>query len=30
MGSVIISPDNQEQFVKVLIEKAAHINHGKA
>ncbi|MEK4082438.1 PH domain-containing protein [Psychrobacillus sp. FSL K6-1415] len=30
MGSIIISPDNQEQFVKVLIEKAAHINHGKA
>jgi hypothetical protein len=27
MGSIIISPDNQEQFLKVLVEKASHIAH---
>ena len=25
MGSIIISPDNQEKFLKVLSEKALHI-----
>ncbi|QUG40001.1 PH domain-containing protein [Psychrobacillus sp. INOP01] len=25
MGSIIISPDNQEQFLNVLLEKAPHI-----
>ena len=27
MGSIIISPDNQEQFLKVLFEKVSHIAH---
>ena len=27
MGSVIISPDNQEQFINLLLEKASHIAH---
>lgn len=27
MGSIIISPDNQDQFIKVLLEKASHIAH---
>lgn len=29
MGSIIISPDNQAQFVKVLLEKAKHIAYVK-
>ncbi|MEK3979289.1 PH domain-containing protein [Psychrobacillus sp. FSL K6-2836] len=29
MGSIIISPDNQEQFIKVLLDKAAHIAHAR-
>ena len=27
MGSIIISPDNQEQFLRALLEKAPHITH---
>ena len=29
LGSIIISPENQEQFVKLLLEKAPHVVHGR-
>lgn len=28
LGSIIISPENQEQFVKLLLEKAPHVVRG--